>query len=59
MKHEKNEIVELYYGRLLKLVNNLQHRTTYNFLTIVFRFGLQPIYVCSNNMHEEKNLVTT
>jgi len=42
MKHEKNEIMEVYYERLLKLANNLQHKTTYSSLTIVLRFGLQP-----------------
>jgi hypothetical protein len=42
MKHEKNERVEVYYERLLKLANSLQHKTTNSFLTIVFRFGLQP-----------------
>jgi hypothetical protein len=42
MKQEKNERVEVYYERLLKLANNLQHKTTDNFLTIIFRFGLQP-----------------
>jgi hypothetical protein len=34
-------MVEVYYERLLKLANNLQHKTTYNFFTI-FRFGLHP-----------------
>jgi hypothetical protein len=42
MKHEKNESVEVYYERLLKLANNLQHKTTYSFKTIVFRSRLQP-----------------
>jgi len=28
MKHDKNERVEIYYERLLKLANSLQHRTT-------------------------------
>ncbi len=41
MKQEKNEKVEVYYERLLKLANNLQHKTTNNFLTIIFIFGLQ------------------
>jgi hypothetical protein len=42
MKHEKNERVEIYYERLLKLDNSLQHKMINNFLTIVFKFGLQP-----------------
>jgi hypothetical protein len=42
MKHEKNERVEVYYEKLLKLTNSFQHKTTYSFLTIIFRFGLQP-----------------
>jgi hypothetical protein len=45
MKQEKNRRVEVYYGRLVKLVNSFQHKTTDSFLTIVFRFGLQP-YPC-------------
>jgi hypothetical protein len=31
MKHEKNERMEVYYERLLKFANNLQHKTTYIF----------------------------
>jgi hypothetical protein len=42
MKHEKNERMEIYYERLLKLANSLQHKIIDNFLTIYFRFGLQP-----------------
>jgi hypothetical protein len=42
MKQEKNERVEVYYEKLLKLTNILQHKTTDNFLTIVFKFGLYP-----------------
>jgi hypothetical protein len=45
MKHEKNERVEVYYERLLKLANNLQHMIIDSFLTIVFKSGLQP-YLC-------------
>jgi hypothetical protein len=45
MKHEKNERVEVYYERLLKLADSLQHKTTNSFSTIVFKFGLQP-YLC-------------
>ncbi len=32
--------MEVYYEILLKLVNSLQHKTTYGFLTIVFKSGL-------------------
>ncbi len=42
MKHENNERMEVYYERLLKLANNLQHKITHSFLTIVFKSGLQP-----------------
>ncbi len=45
MKEEKNERMEVYYERLLKLTNNFKHGTTYSFLTIVFKYGLQP-YLC-------------
>jgi hypothetical protein len=34
--------MEVYYERLLKLTNSFQHKTIDNFLTIIFRFGLQP-----------------
>ncbi len=42
MKQEKNERVEVYYERLLKLANRLPHKITNSFLTIVFKIGLQP-----------------
>jgi hypothetical protein len=45
MKQEKNERMEVYYERLLKLANSFQHKTTNSFLTIVFRSRLQP-YLC-------------
>jgi hypothetical protein len=54
MKHEKNERVEVYYERLLKLVNSLQHKPTNNFLTIIFIFGLQPyLRVATTSMKRE------
>jgi hypothetical protein len=37
--------VEVYYERLLKLANNLQHKISNSFLTIIFRIGIQP-YMC-------------
>ncbi len=54
MKQEKNERVEVYYERLLKLANSLQHVTINSFLTTIFKSRLQP-YMCSNNRHEKKN----
>jgi hypothetical protein len=54
MKHEKNERVEVYYEKLLKLTNSLQHMTTYSFLTTIFRFGLQPyLHVATIGMKKE------
>jgi len=41
MKHEEIKRVEVYYEQIQKLVHGLQIPTTYNFLTIVFRAGLQ------------------
>ncbi len=45
LKQEKNERMGVYYERLLKLANSLQHKTTNSFLTIVFNPKLQP-YLC-------------
>jgi hypothetical protein len=45
IKHEKNERVDFYYDRLLKLANNLQYMTTYNFLTTIFKSKLQSYLV--------------
>jgi hypothetical protein len=42
--------VEVYYERLLKLANSLKHKTTHNFLTIVFKSGLQPYQHVTTNM---------
>jgi len=54
MKHEKNERVEFYYERLLKLANSFQHRTIDSFLTTIFRFGLQPyLHVATIGMKRE------
>ncbi len=57
MKQEKNEKVEVYYERLLKLTNSLPHMTTYSFLTIIFRFGLQPYLCITTTCMKKKNLV--
>jgi hypothetical protein len=64
MKQEKIEKVEVYYERSLKLANSLQHKTTNNFLIIVFKYGLQPYsHVATTSMkretlqqHKEANL---
>jgi hypothetical protein len=34
--------MEVYYEKILKLTNSLQHKTTNNFLIIVFKSKLQP-----------------
>jgi hypothetical protein len=56
MKHEKNERVEVYYERLLKLVNSFQHRTIDSFLTIVFIFGLHPHLCVATTSMKRKTL---
>jgi hypothetical protein len=54
MKQEKNEKVEVYYDRLLKLANSLQHMTINSFLTIVFKSKLQPyLHMATINMKKE------
>ncbi len=42
MKQKKNEKVEVYHEKLLKLANSLQQKTIDGFLTIVFKSRLQP-----------------
>jgi len=59
MKQEKNERVEVYYERLLKLANNLQHRTIDSFLNIVFRSKLQSYLCVATTGMKKKNLVAT
>jgi hypothetical protein len=56
MKQEKNERMEVYYERLLKLANSLQHKTIDNFLTIVFIFGLQPYLLLATIGMKRKTL---
>jgi hypothetical protein len=34
--------MEVYYEKLLKLANSLQHKITYNFLIIILKSRLQP-----------------
>jgi hypothetical protein len=41
MKHEEIEKVEVYYERIQKLVHGLQIPTIDNFLTTMFKAGLQ------------------
>ncbi len=54
MKQEKNERVEVYHERLLKLATSLQHNITNSFLTTIFRFGLQPyLHVVAVGMKRE------
>jgi hypothetical protein len=65
MKDENIEKVEVYYERLLKLANSLQHKTINSFLTIIFKYGLQPyLHVARASMkkktlqqHKETTLV--
>jgi hypothetical protein len=56
MKHEKNEKVEVYYERLLKLTNSFSHMTTYSFLTIVFRSGIQPYQCVTTTCMKKKTM---
>jgi hypothetical protein len=41
MKQKETERVEVYYERIQKLTHGLQVPTTYSFLNIMFRMGLQ------------------
>ncbi len=41
MKHEETKKVEVYYEQIQKLAHGLQVPTINNFLTIMFRVGLQ------------------
>jgi hypothetical protein len=56
MKQEKNEKVEVYYERLLKLADSLQHRTTNGFLTTIFKYRLQPYLHVAIVSMKRKNL---
>ncbi len=48
--------MEVYYERLLKLANSLKHKTTHNFLTIVFKSGLQPYQHVATTSMKRKTL---
>jgi hypothetical protein len=45
MKQKKTEKVEVYYEWIQKLAHGLQVPTTYNFLSIMFRMGLQSYFI--------------
>jgi hypothetical protein len=45
MKQEETKRVEVYYEQIQKLAHGLQLPTTNNFLTIVFRVGLQSYFI--------------
>ncbi len=46
--------MEVYHERLLKSANNLQHKTTNSFITIVFKSKLQPyLHVTIASMKRE------
>ncbi len=53
MKQKKNEKMEVYYERLLKLANSLQQKTTYSFLTTILKYGLQPYLHVTTCMKRE------
>jgi hypothetical protein len=54
MKQENNERMEVYYEKLLKLANSLQHRTINNFLTTILKSRLQPhLHVATASMKRE------
>ncbi len=48
--------MEVYYERLLKLANSLKHKTTHNFLNIVFKYGLQPYQHVATTSMKRKTL---
>jgi hypothetical protein len=48
MKQKKNERVEVYYERLLKLTNSLQHETIDNLLTLVCEEGIYEVEAINN-----------
>jgi hypothetical protein len=58
MKQEKNEIMEIYYDKLLKLVDNLQHKQQI-VLNYCFQIWITTIFACSNNNSEERTFATT
>ncbi len=53
---EKNERVEVYYERLLKLPNSLQQHITNSFLTIIFKSRLQPYLRVATTGMKKKTL---
>jgi len=59
MKQEEIERVEVYYEWMQKLAHGLQVPTIDNFLTIVFRAGLQSYLKIATCMDEVVNITTT
>jgi hypothetical protein len=54
MKHDKNERMEVYYERLLRLANSLQHKSIDSFLIIIFKTGLRPnLHVATRGMKKK------
>jgi hypothetical protein len=45
MKQEETKMVEVYYERIQKLVHGLQVPPIDNFLTTMFRVGLQSYFI--------------
>jgi hypothetical protein len=45
MKQKETKRVEVYYERIQKLAHGLQVPTTYSFLNIMFRMGLQSYFI--------------
>jgi len=59
MKQEEIERVEVYYEWMQKLTHGLQVPTIDNFLTIVFRVGLQSYLKIATCRDEVVNITTT
>jgi hypothetical protein len=51
MKQAKNESVEVYYERLLKLANSLQHKQH-----LIFKSGLQPFLHVETTCMKKKTM---
>jgi hypothetical protein len=45
MKQEETKMVEVYYEQIQKLVHGLQVPTINNFLTIMFKAGMQSYFI--------------
>jgi hypothetical protein len=51
-----NDKVGVYYERLLKLANNLQHKTINSFVTIVFISKLKPYLPVATTCMKRKTM---